>query len=134
MGLLKGTFPSLMIEDLSSYVSIEDLPQNTTGVVLLVQFLGGSDDMVNIASEGNQGWKETGSVVLHYFIPTGFDFHPHLKEMERVRLALRGMRLKDDVVIESVSPFTDQISSAGRVDGGWHGWVSFIYFNRHICG
>ena len=131
---LKASFPALDMHDLSEYISIKDIPQNTTGVTLLIQFIGGSEDMVNISGEGNQGWQERGSIAMHFLIPSGFDFTPHLPEMERIRLSIRGKRLSDSVVIESASPFTDQISNAIRIDGGWHGWVSYLSFNRHVCG
>ncbi len=134
MKRLTTRFPTLVIKDLSAYVSLSDLPSNESGVILLVQFNGGSDDMVNIAGEGNQGWEERGSVSLHYLIPTGFDFTPRLVDMENIRLSLRGSRLGASVVVESVSPFTDQISNALHIDGGWHGWVSYASYNRYVCG
>ena len=134
MSVLNGTFPTLFIRDLSSYSSIDDLPSNSTGVVLLVQFNGGDEGMINIAGEGNQGWEERGSIALHYLIPTGFDFTPSLSQMEAIRLSLRGMRLQDSVVIESAVPFTDQISNALSLDGGWQGWVSYVSYTRYVCG
>lgn len=132
MDKIKVDFPALDSHDLSDYISINDLPTNLTGVTLLVQFLGGTEDMVNIAGEGNQGWMENGSIVLHYLIPTGFDFRSYLAEMENIRLSLRGKRLADSVVVQSATPFSDQLSI--RVDGGWHGWASNLYFTRHLCG
>ena len=126
--------PALDIQDLSKYVSLDDLPSNTTDVTLLLQFMGGSDDMMDIGGEGNQGWSERGTVAMHYLIPAGFDYTPHLVNMEAIRKGLRGRRLDDGVVLESVAPFTDQISNAVRLNGGWHGWVSYVSYNKYDCG
>ena len=133
MDKLVADFPAMNIKDLSSYVSISDVGSNLTDTMLLVQHVGGSERMINIAGEGNQGWEEDGSVVLHYVIPTGFDFKPHLPTMENIRDSLKGRRLKNDVVIRSVTPFSDQVSNAVRVDGGWHGWSAYVAFYRYQC-
>ena len=133
MDKLVTDFPTMDIKDLSSYVSLSDIGSNLTDTALLVQHVGGSERMINIAGEGNQGWEEDGSAVLHFIIPTGFDFKPYLPTMENIRKSLRGRRLKDDVVIRSVSPFTDQTSNAVRVDGGWHGWSAYVAFYRYQC-
>lgn len=133
MAKIRSEAPTLELHDLSDFVSINDLPATLTGVTMLTQFIGGSEDMITIAGEGNQGWSERGSIALHYLIPTGFDFRPHTAAMETLRQALRGSRLQD-IVLEAATPFTDQISNAVRIDGGWHGWVSFISYYRHDCG
>ena len=124
----------LKVLDMSQFADTSTLPLNDTGVMLLVQFVGGTDDMVDIGGSGNQGWEERGSVALHYLIPTGFDITPHLASMESLRVGLRGKRLGQEVVVEAITPFTDQISSSVEIDGGWHGWVSYASFYRYVCG
>ena len=128
---LMGAVP---VFDLSDFTDLASLPQNDTGPMVLLQFVGASDDMTTIGGEGNQGWEEQGSVAIHYLIPTGFAKTTHITAMEAARVALRGRRLGNDVVIRSVTPFSDQISAAVRIDGGWHGWAAYVSYYRHVCG
>lgn len=126
---LAGTLP---VFNLSDYVSLSDLPVNSTNECLLVDFVASSDRMVTIGGEGNQGWEEDGTIALHWLAPTGFDSDPVLVRADVLRLALRGRRL-GKIVIETVEPFADS-GSPVDVDGGWTGFSTILSYSRNTCG
>lgn len=122
----------LPVFNLSDYVSVSDLPVNTTDECLLVDFASAGDRMVTIGGDGNQGWEENGSVALHWLSPTGFDSNPILAKADVLRLSLRGRRL-GRIVIESIEPFMDS-GSPVDIDGGWKGYSSLLYYVHNSCG
>lgn len=117
-----------------SEVAPDPIPDNQTDSFIIVQFVGGSDEMVDIGGEGNQGWEEVGTVMLHLIMPTGFSTKPLLNLGDNIRTGLRGRRLPNDVVIEAVEPFTDAVGAAIQIDGPWHGFVSNLAYSRYVCG
>lgn len=121
--------------DLSDYVSLEDCLGSINSQAILIQYVASGERVASIGGEGNQGWEEDGSVVLHYVVPTGFDSGPVTAEGEAIRVQLRGMRLDPKIVIESCDPFTDfGAGSTGLYGGAWHGWASNLYYVRRDCG
>jgi hypothetical protein len=119
--------------DLSDYNTFaEVLPEIDTQAVL-IQYIIAEDTQMNIASYGNQGWEETGSVSLHMVTPTGFASAPLIDKGDELRLALRGVRL-GQVVIESVAPFVDFGAGSTGIEGAWKSFTtSLIYYSRD-CG
>jgi len=127
-------FPTLKAYDLSDYVSLSDLPNTVDNEhYVVLQFIGGSDDVVSIGGEGNQGWLESGVVAIHLMGQTGFDSAPVIALGDQIRLAMRGRRL-GDVLVESVTTFEDQTGNSVNLDGGIHGWIAYLYYNRYECG
>lgn len=124
--------PSLQVFDLSDYYSISDLPVNSTGEAILLDFVASSDRMVAIGGEGNQCWEEDGTVAIHWLCPTGFMSGPILTKCDQLRRALRGRRL-GRIVIESVEPFADS-GSPVDLDGGWTGFSSLLSYQHNSCG
>ena len=120
--------------DMSDYQSISDIPVNTMDTFILIQYIGGDDSMVTIGGEGNQGFEETGVAALHIVTPTGFDSANTIQTADNIRLGLRGRRLTQDVVVEAVEPFTDQVGAAIQIDGGYHGYSSNLFYSKHDCG
>lgn len=117
--------------NLSDYVSITELPVNTTQECIVVNFVAANDRMVTVGGDGNQGWEETGTVGIHWLVPTGFDSDPVLQRCEALRLSLRGRRF-GKIYIEEVEPFMD---SGSPVDlTGWTGFSSYLAYTRNTCG
>jgi hypothetical protein len=122
----------LLVYNLSDYVSLEEVLTNITGQAVLIQFVVAEDNIQTIGGEGNQGYEETGTAVIHLIVPTGFDSSPVVAKGDSIRLGLRGRRLSDAVTVESMAPFVD-FSSIG-VDGAVHGYSSSLFYNRRDCG
>lgn len=121
--------------DLSDYVSLEDCLGSIDSQAVLVQYIATGERVASIGGEGNQGWEEDGSVVLHYVVPSGFESGPATAEGEAIRLQLRGRRLGDGITIESCDPFTDfGAGSLGMYPAAWKGWASNLYYVRRDCG
>ncbi len=121
--------------DLSDYYSIEDVLKKVTDNAVLVQFVTSDEVVASIGGEGNQGWEESGSVVLHIMVPAGFTSEAAITKGEALRYALRGTRPTGEVTIESCEPFTDfGGGSAGMYGGSWKGWASNLFYVRRDCG
>jgi hypothetical protein len=121
--------------DLSDYVSLEDCLGDIDSEALLIQYVATGERVASIGVEGNQGWEEDGSVVLHLVVPTGFNSAPVASKGDAIRYQLRGMRLDPKIVIEACDPFTDfGGGSTGLYGGAWHGWASNLYYVRRDCG
>lgn len=118
--------------NLSDYVSIGDLPLNSTEECLLVDFVTANERITTIGGEGNQGWEESGTVGLHWLCPTGFNAQPILAKAESLRLQLRGRRL-GKIAIESVEPFMDS-GSPIDIDAGWTAYTAYMFYTRNSCG
>ena len=118
--------------DLSDYVSLEDCLGSYDASCVLIQYVASDDEVTTIGGYQNQGWAETGSVVLHYMVPTGFDSLPAVQKGDQMRKELRGRRLTNSVVIEACTPFSD--SGGGLYGAAWHGWVANIYYEKRDCG
>jgi hypothetical protein len=123
------------VHDLSDFVSLEDALPDTESEVVLVQYVVADETMASIGGRGNQGWRQDGTVVLHYVVPTGFDSEPVVTKGDAIREALRGRRLTDNITIESCEPFSDFGSgSTGLYGGAWKGWASNMFYVRRDCG
>ena len=135
LAAVKALATSYKVIDYSE-VAPDPIPDNQTDTFIIVQFVGGTDEMIDIGGEGNQGWEEIGTVMLHLLAPTGFSSVPTLALGETIRTGLRGRRLgkNKDVVIEAVEPWTDVAGAAIRVQGPWHGFVSNLEYTRYVCG
>ena len=121
--------------DLSDYVSLEDCLGAIDSKAVLVQYIATGERVATIGGEGNQGWEEDGSVVLHLVVPAGFASAPVTAEGEAIRVQLRGMRLTPKVTVESCDPFTDfGAGSLSMYPGAWHGWASNLFYVRRDCG
>ena len=119
--------------DLSDYVSLEDCLGSIDSEAVLVQYVASDETMVSIGGEGNQCWEETGTVVIHYVIPTGFISAPAVEKCDLIRYDLRGMRLSREITVESMTPFVDFGISQG-LTGQWHNWVSSMFYVRRLHG
>ena len=127
----------LPVFDLSDYTSLEEaLPDagDPTTEAILVQYVTSSEVMASIGGEGNQGWEQTGTVVIHYITPTGFESDPVVTKGDEIREALRGRRVGGNITIESCEPFTDFGVGVGLYGGAWHGWASNLFYTRRDCG
>mgnify|MGYP001813143057 FL=1 len=122
------------VHDLSDFVSLEDALPETSSEVVLVQYVTSSEVMASIGGEGNQGWEQTGTVVIHYITPTGFESDPVVTKGDEIREALRGRRVGGNITIESCEPFTDFGVGVGLYGGAWHGWASNLFYTRRDCG
>ena len=120
--------------DLSDYVSLEDALGSVDSESILIQYVTSGENIVTIGGEGNQGYEETGSVVLHMVVPTGFESDPTVAKGDSIRLALRGQRVAPDVTLEQVDPFTDFGLGSGLRVGAWHLWASNVFYSRRDCG
>lgn len=120
--------------DLSDFVTLEDCLSQIDSQCVLIQYVAAGEQMVTIGGEGNQGYEESGSVVLHMVVPTGFDSGPTVTKGDEIRTALRGRRIEPSVTLEQVDPFADFGIGAGMYGGAWHGWGANIYYVRRDCG
>jgi hypothetical protein len=120
--------------DLSDYVTLEDCLGEIDSHAILIQYTAAGEDIVTIGGEGNQGYEETGSVVLHMVVATGFASAPTIQKGDEIRLALRGRRIEPSVTLEQVDPFTDFGQGTGLYGGAWHGYASNIFYSRRDCG
>jgi hypothetical protein len=121
--------------DLSDYVTLEDCLADIDSHAILIQYIDSGENIVTIGGEGNQGYEESGSVVVHMVVATGFASAPTVAKGDEIRLALRGRRIEPSVILEQVDPFTDfGAGSTGLYGGAWHGWASNILYVRRDCG
>ncbi|MDJ0792262.1 MAG: hypothetical protein QNJ71_10235 [Acidimicrobiia bacterium] len=121
--------------DLSDYVTLEDVLTDVEDQAILIQYVTADETMMSIGGEGNQGWRQDGTVVLHYVVPTGFESGPVVTKGDEIREALRGRRLGGNITIESCDPFTDfGAGSTGLYGGAWKGWASNLFYSRRDCG
>ena len=123
------------VYDLSDYVSLEDVLQSVTDNAVLVQFITADEFVASIGGEGNQGWEESGTVVLHLMVPAGFPSDEPVTKGDEIREALRGTRPGAKITIESCAPFSDFGAGAtGMYGGAWKGWASNMFYVRRDCG
>lgn len=123
----------LPVFDLSNFQSINDVIPDMTSESVLLQYVASDDVVQTIGGEGNQGWEETGTVVIHIIVPTGFESSPVVSKGDEIRTGIRGRRLTSDVVVESCSPFVDFGGGIG-VNGAVHGWAANLFYYRRTCG
>ena len=120
--------------DLSDFITLEDCLSQVDSQAILIQYTASGENIVTIGGEGNQGYEETGSVVLHMVVPTGFDSGPTVAKGDEIRQALRGRRIEPSIVLEQVDPFVDFSVGLGLYGAAWHGWGSNVYYVRRDCG
>ena len=120
--------------DVSDYVTLEECLGNVDSQCVLIQYAASSESIVTIGSEGNQGFVESGSVVLHMVTPTGFDSGPIVTKADEIREALRGRRVAPSVTVEQMDPFTDFGIGMGLYGAAWHGWGANLIYVRRDCG
>ena len=123
-----------LVYDLSDYESLEEVLTDISSNVVLVQYVASDDLMQTIGGEGNQGWEESGTAVVHLILPTGFASDPAVTKGDEIRVGMRGRRLTSEVVIESCSPFVDFGGGGFGVNGAVHGWAANMFFTRSTCG
>ena len=117
--------------DLSDYNDNSDLPSSLSEPFLLVQYVGGMDNIATLATDGI-GWIESGLIMIHIVVPTGFKAKIALDIASNI-IPIFEMRRFGQVVFEEFDAFTDQVGSAIRVDGAWHGWTGAIaYYRNHF--
>lgn len=124
----------LPVFDLSDYISIEEILETQNEQVVIIQFVVSDEQMQSIGGEGNQGWEETGTVIIHLIVPTGFDSEPVVIVGDAIRKAIRGKRLTASIIVESMVPFVDFSSGSIGVEGAMHGYASSLYYVRRDCG
>ena len=122
----------LDVFNLSNYVSLEDCLGEIDSEAVLVQFNAASEEMVTIGGHGNQGFEETGSVAVIYVVPTGFDSNPVVDKGDEIREELRGSRLTENDIMETIDPFVDM--PAGLYGGRLHAWATNLFYSKHDCG
>lgn len=122
------------IFDLSDYLSLEEVLTEISTEAVLVQYIISDEEVKTISGEGNQGWEETGTVVVHLITPTGWASGPSITKGDSIRRALRGQRLPQSITIESMSPFVDFGSNSVGIDGSVHGYSSPLFYIRRDCG
>ena len=120
--------------DLSDYETIEQVLPDISANAVLVQYVVADDLMQTIGGEGNQGWEESGSVVVHLVLPTGFASNEAVNKGDEIRVGMRGRRLTSEIVIESCSPFVDFGGGGFGVNGAVHGWAANMFYTRNTCG
>jgi hypothetical protein len=120
--------------DLSDFVTMDEALSEVDSNAVLIQYTAAGDNMVTIGGEGNQGYEETGSIVLHVVVPSGFDSSPVIDRCDAIRLAVRGRRLADDVTVEQFDPFTDFGVGLGLYPGAWHGYAANLFVTYRDCG
>jgi hypothetical protein len=118
----------------SDYNEFEEIMNGVSAEVVVVQFMASDDQLQSIGGEGNQCWEETGNAIIHMLVPTGFDSGPVVDKGDTIREGLRGSRIANDVVIESVSPFVDFGGAVQGVNGPVHGWTSNAFYERRSHG
>jgi hypothetical protein len=132
---VKSASAPLPVYDLSDWNDSRDILQSVSTKCVIVQYVVADEEMMNISSEGNQGWEQTGTVVVHYVEPSGYPSRDALTVCENIRNQLRGRRVDDKTAIEECSPFTDFGSSSFGLEGGaWKGWASNLFYRRRDCG
>lgn len=110
--------------DLSDYVSMDDLPIPDGEAAVLLQFLPSTDDLVAIGGGQNDScYREDGTMMFHYLIPTGDPSMNYLGDMKTLTDMFKNKRF-GSLIMENVDPFADQYGAAIQVDGPWHGWSS----------
>lgn len=124
----------LPVYDLSDYLSSEDVLSKIDSQAVLIQYVTADEQQQNIGGEGNQGWMEEGTVVLHLVTPSGFESEPITTQGDTIREALRGKRIDPKIVIESCSPFVDMGSAIGLSGGAWKGWSANLFYEKTDCG
>lgn len=125
----------LPVFDLSDFVTLEDCLSQIDSQCILIQYVTSGERIANIGGEGNQGWEEDGTAVLHYAVPTGFESDPVVTKGDEIRVQLRGKRLTSDLTIEACEPFSDfGGGSSGIGSGAWHLWSSLLYYVNRECG
>jgi len=120
------------VYDLSDYVTLDDALGEIDSEAVLVQYIASDEQAVTIGGYQNQGWEETGNVVLHYMVPGGFNSASAVQKCDTMRKYLRRRRLTSSVVIEACTPFSD--SGGGMYSGNSHAWISNLYYERRDCG
>ena len=120
--------------DLSDFVTMQEALSDVDSTAVFIQYVSADDSMVTIGGEGNQGFEETGSIILHVVVPTGFDSSPIIDKCDAIRLAVRGRRLSDDVTVEQFSPFTDFGVGLGLYPGAYHGYGANLFVTLRDCG
>ncbi len=125
----------LLVYDLSDYVTMEDILSDIDSEAVLLQFVASGERVASIGGEGNQGWEEDGTAVLHLMVPSGFDSYPTIGKGDAIREALRGQRVSDKVTVEACEPFVDfGAGSSGLYGAAWHGFASNLFYVRRDCG
>jgi len=118
--------------DISDYTTLAEVLDSLSGEAVLVQYVVADDQMQTIGGEGNQGWEETGTVVIHLIGPTGFSSDSSVSKGDSIRNGIRGRRVAPDILIESCSPFVDFGGSG--VNGAIHTWSANLFYSRRDCG
>ncbi len=125
----------LPVYDLSDYQSLSDVLPTADTTAVLLQFVVADEEMRTIGNEGNQGWEETGTAVIHIMVPQGDDSGDTVTLCDSIRTALRGRRVAPSITIETCEPFTDFGGSAVNNDPAlWKGWASNLFYRRKDCG
>lgn len=120
--------------DLSDYLSIDDALSNASDQAVLIQYVVADEQIASIGGEGNQGWEEEGSVVVHLVTASGFASSSIVTKGDAIREALRGSRLTSNITIESCEPFTDFGTATGLYGGTVKGWAANLYYRNRSCG
>ncbi|WP_116364415.1 hypothetical protein [Parahaliea mediterranea] len=120
--------------DLSDYVTLQDALPNSASQVVLIQYVASDEQMANIAGQGNQGWRQNNTVVLHLVTKSGQPSAAAIAKGDAIREALRGQRLTNKITIESCEPFTDFGGAVGVYGARWKGYAANMFIVRRDCG
>lgn len=114
--------PVLMLDD---FVAIEDIPAVNEQPVLLIDFPPATEQLVTVAVNNAQGWRESGSVQFIMLHPIGQNADNTRLLTEELRDLIRAQRI-DRTVLGSVEPFT----AFGQYDGKWQLYISLAEYYR----
>jgi hypothetical protein len=120
--------------DMSDYITIEEILSTQNAESVLLQYVVSDEEIRTIGNQGNHGWEESGTVLVHLFVPTGRDSLSTVIKGDTIRKGIRGKRLTNSVTIESMAPFVDFGSGSVGVEGAFHGWSAPIFYVRRDCG
>lgn len=124
------------VYDLSDYLSTDEIldAAGDSERVIIVQYVTADNEMQNIAGEGNQGWREDGSVTVHILTASGFASTPIVSFGDSLVQAINGQRLTADITVENMTPFSDFANAATGIRGGTvKGWASNLFYVKRDC-
>ena len=109
--------------DLADFIDNDELPDNKLTPFLIVDFGTSNVELETLAAPNNYGWNELGQFTLHVVVPSFTDSVVALTICDDIRDSLSYQRF-NNVVIESMTTFSNQSGAAIQINGPWRGWTS----------
>jgi hypothetical protein len=120
--------------DMSDYNTIDEVLNSIMAEAVLIEYIAADDQIQTIGGQGNQGYEETGTAIIHMIVPTGFASSPAVNKGYNIQIGMRGRRLTPEITIQSMSPFVDFGSGSIGVNGAVHGFASSLFYVNRNCG